>query len=203
MRTRRTRWQRCDAVGANCTTVAGSTTSAYPLEAADHGRDDPRPGDGHELRQRGDGHLRSDSRHHGTEDRDRLPAGSGRRAVRRRQDRPSGPPARRSTDITPRVITRETQTITARFHIVACDPQDIRGALVFATPTPYQQFKATEAASGSDGWATLTLRLFRFFPVSGRQQLLAVFVRARKPGEELLGGISSRRLIAFRVDLNG
>jgi hypothetical protein len=118
-------------------------------------------------------------------------------------------PARLLVDrqtITPRVVTRNTQVIRLRFHVVACDGRDIRGGLVYATPTPYQQFDDTESATGADGWAQLTMRRLRFFPVSSRQQLLVVFVRARKPGqgtEELLGGISSRRLVSFRVRLGG
>jgi hypothetical protein len=39
------------------------------------------------------------------------------------------------------------------------------------------------------------------YPASPRQELLAVFLRARKPGEAILGGVSTRRLVSFKVDL--
>jgi hypothetical protein len=40
------------------------------------------------------------------------------------------------------------------------------------------------------------------FPARNRHQhLLAVFVRARKTGDPLLGGVSTRRTVAFRVSL--
>ena len=39
-------------------------------------------------------------------------------------------------------------------------------------------------------------------PTGGRQQLLVMMTRARKPGENILGGVSTRRLISFPVNLS-
>jgi len=99
------------------------------------------------------------------------------------------------------VINRNTQRLTLRFTVYACDHQTVRGALVYVTPVPYQQFIAPEVTSDNRGIATVTLTRQRFFPATPRQQLLVLFVRARKPGEDPLGGVSSRRLFSFRVRL--
>jgi hypothetical protein len=114
------------------------------------------------------------------------------------------PPARLEIDrqtVTPAVITRTTQRITVRVLILACDGRSVQGALVYATPVPFQQFTPVERATDAQGWATLTMTRQRFFPATPRQQNLVVFVRARHPGEDSLGGISSRRLVSFRVRL--
>ena len=39
------------------------------------------------------------------------------------------------------------------------------------------------------------------YPATPKQQLMVMFVRAREPGGNLLGGTSARRLVSFPVDL--
>ncbi|MEO5633271.1 hypothetical protein [Gaiella sp.] len=74
------------------------------------------------------------------------------------------------------------------------------GGDVYVTAVPYNQFSIpNEQATGSDGWTTLEFRQVGGFPASQKQTLLVMFARARKTGENLLGGISTRRLVSFRV----
>lgn len=112
------------------------------------------------------------------------------------------PPARLTIDqtqVTPSTITYGTRSLTARFHVSACGGS-VQGALVYVTAVPYGMFGIpNEQSTGADGWATLQFSALAGYPVSNKQQLLVMFVRARKAGEPLLGGISTRRLVSFRV----
>ena len=101
--------------------------------------------------------------------------------------------------VSPSTIAYSTRSLTARFHVSACGGS-VQGALVYVTAVPYGMFAATnEQTTGADGWASVNLTALSGFPVSRHQQLLVMFVRARKSGEDILGGISARRLVSFKV----
>jgi hypothetical protein len=103
----------------------------------------------------------------------------------------------------PQIVTGGVNTLVVRFHVTSTCGGPVQGALVYATATPYNQFAIPpEVPTGADGWAELRFQRLSGFPVSRHQQLIALFVRARKSGENLLAGISARRLVSVRVDLN-
>jgi hypothetical protein len=55
-----------------------------------------------------------------------------------------------------------------------------------------------EAVTGQDGWATITYQILPRQPIARGVQI-TFFVRARKPGDDLLAGVSSRRLVSLRA----
>jgi hypothetical protein len=106
--------------------------------------------------------------------------------------------------ITPAVVLRTSKQITVRLHVSACGNRSVLGAMVYATAVPFNQYSIpAEAATGADGWATLTMSQQAGYPASRQQHLLTMFVRASKTGDPALGGVSARRLISFPVKLGG
>jgi hypothetical protein len=103
--------------------------------------------------------------------------------------------------VSPGVVTPSVRSIQVHVRVTACNGRPVQGALVFASPVPYNQYEGGELATGSDGTVTLTMAQRAGFPATAHQQRLALFIRARKPGEPVLGGISSRRLVTFPVSL--
>jgi hypothetical protein len=201
-------WRRCNAQGAGCANIGGADTSTYLVKHADIGDT---------LRVRvtaknADGSAQATSNETAVVTaKSPVPpvtvngcpaAGSGTIDVAS-----ISPPARLLVDgqsVSPSVITRSASDVTVRFHVSACSGRSVSGALVYTTAVPFQQFSIpAETPTGADGWATMTMHRDSAFPASPRQQLLAVFVRARKSGENVLGGISTRRLVSFPVNLHG
>ena len=104
--------------------------------------------------------------------------------------------------ISPGVVGKSTPSITVRFHVI-CKGKSVQGATVYGEAVPFNQFTApAEQPTGADGWATITMNRAAGFPATSRQALLVIFARARKQGEDILAGVSTRRLVSFPVDLS-
>ena len=116
-----------------------------------------------------------------------------------------GSPARLLIDqqqTSPSVLNQGTRQLIVRYHVSACGGRSVQGALVYATAVPFNQLSIpAEQTTGSDGWAELNFQMLGGYPVSSSQQLIAIFSRARKSGEDILGGISTRRLFSVQVNL--
>jgi hypothetical protein len=68
------------------------------------------------------------------------------------------------------------------------------------TGVPYNQLNnAGEVATDATDWATVSFQIRAGCPSSGHQQLPAMLVRVRQPGDATLGGISTRRLVSAHV----
>ena len=114
------------------------------------------------------------------------------------------PPARLQIDqqtTAPSLITGSTNQIILHARITACSGRPVEGALVEVQVTPYNQFAGQQGTTVADGTVNVTLNRQAAFPASSKQQLLVMFVKARKNGEDPLGGISNGRLVSFPVSL--
>ncbi len=195
-------WSRCDATGGQCAAITGATATTYKLVAADSGKTirvqvtATAGGNSNAVTSAQTAVVSGAPAPPATG----CPTGTGKIDVDQ-----LAPPARLSLGgqrIVPSVVTPGTRTIRVSFRVTACGGRPVEGALVYATAVPYQQFSTTEQPSGADGVAVLTMQQLRYFPASRQQQLLVIFGRARKNGEDVLGGVSTRRLFSFKVNLH-
>jgi hypothetical protein len=200
--TYRHQWLRCNRSGNGCSDISGATERTYMVRGADVDRT---------IRVRV-----TASNNDGSTSATSAPTAVVTRSTPGATGCPTGtggvnvtalsPPARLSVDgqsLAPSPVGRSAQALTVRFRVSACGGRPVQGALVYVTATPYNQFNIPpEQATGADGWAQLSMSRARAFPASPRQQLLVLFVRARKQGENPLGGVSTRRLVSFPVNLS-
>jgi hypothetical protein len=110
------------------------------------------------------------------------------------------PPARTQIvafDVLSGPIDEQTDSFTLKVRVGSTCSVNIKGASVYVTAVPYNQFSIpAEELTGDDGTATLVFRRDANFPASSQQQQLTLFIRATKPGEDPLAGVSTRRLVA-------
>jgi hypothetical protein len=181
-------WRRCDRSGGSCSNIGGATSKTYVLTSADEGTT---------LR------VRVTARNSaGT-----IAATSAPTAVVAKAEAPSGSaisvnevslPNRLLVDrvqFVPQPL-RSRRTFTARFHVSDSRNHSVQGALVFVVALPFGTTTTPpEAASGPDGWITFRLRPTKRVKFGARGSGIQMFVRARKTGDQLIGGVSTRRLV--------
>ena len=170
---------RCNKNGGSCANISGATNkNALRAHECRRRQHDPFQGAGEERRRQ---HLRvvgADSRDHGGDEARRratgCPTGTGTVQVANVSS-----PARLLIDqqqTSPSVVNRGTKQLIVRYHVSACDGRSVQGALVYATAVPFNQLSIPpEQTTGSDGWAELDFRMLAGFPVSSKQQLIAIF----------------------------
>lgn len=189
-------WDRCDKSGNSCAAIGGAKSSTYKLTNADAGTT---------LRvavtasNSAGATTATSAATAAVPPATGCPTGSGTIQVADLL-----PPARLAVEpvaIAPSRVGRTTKSIQLHFRVTACNGRPVQGATVFATPVPYEQFAATQATSGADGTVSLDESRESRFPASSRQELLAVLVRATKPGDRVVGGVSTRRVVSFPVAL--
>jgi hypothetical protein len=184
-------WGRCDTGGNACGVIDGATAKIYTITDTDVG---------HTLRvtvtaRNASGAAVASSAPTAIVSPGGCPPGTGTIQIAQ-----LAPPARlliSSESVSP-AVTRAAQTIHIHVLISACG-RPVGGATVFATPIPYNQFKGAAVTSAADGTVTLTETRERGFPAARHQRLLAVFVRASKPGESVVAGVSTSRVVSFRI----
>ncbi|HZB22749.1 MAG TPA: hypothetical protein VE444_02790 [Gaiellaceae bacterium] len=190
-------WQRCDQSGQNCANIAGATGANYVLTTDDVGRT-IRVG---VTAQNASGSSTAFSaptapvQASGPAGQIRLPSGeisipvtSVSLPVRLIVDR---------VTFSPNPIRSRTAPFTIRVRVKDTRNFVVRGALVFARPTPLVSTAPPETATGQDGWVTMRSVPRRVkglvFPLQ-RGLNVQFYVQARKPGERLLFGVTGTRL---------
>ena len=196
-------WRRCDQNGASCSSIGGATTKEYQLKAVDREstlrvRVTAANADGSNTATSAPtavvGNAAAPTPTTGCARQGTVPVSELALPERLLIDR---------QDASPLPVAGSSTSVLVRFRVTACNGKPVQGALVYVTAVPYNQFTVPpEAQTGQDGYAELQLRRLRGYPAAANQQLLVMFVRARKSGENPLSGISTRRLVSFPVDLN-
>jgi hypothetical protein len=201
-------WQRCDRNGLTCSNISGATSTNYLISKADV-----------------DNTIRLRIR--AANAAGRTVAFSRPTAVVKSKTPPPPPPPRgpagaiklpngeTSIPVTsvappqrlvisqarfdPNPLRSRSSPITAQFKIEDTRGFVVRSALVFVIPLPYGwATQPAEVTSEQNGWATVTMRATSKLP---RRGAIVMFARARKPGDFVLTGVSTRRLVQMLVSL--
>lgn len=183
-------WQRCVGTGGGCGDIAGATATTYKLTSSDVG---------HTVRVNVTASNSKGAAVATTAETALIaPAKSQGAAIAVAQVNLPDLLTIDKVTFSPNPATTRAP-IMARFHVSDTRGFSIAGALVYALGLPYGwTYAAAEVPTDTTGWATIALRPTANMPIS-RPGALVVFVRARKPGDNLLSGVSARRLVQASI----
>jgi hypothetical protein len=97
-------------------------------------------------------------------------------------------------EFTPNPVRSRERPLELRVRVVDTRGYVVRDALVFTRSTPLVTSAPGEQRSGRDGVARLRMTPQADFPLGGGRNV-QFWVRVRKPTDEMLGGVSNRRLV--------
>jgi hypothetical protein len=183
------RWLRCNVGGSDCAPIAGATRATYKLVSADVGQT-----------------IRVEITGANSEGRE---TARSRQAATVRPAPANAPVNTSAPTISGTPLEREllrgdagewsgTKPFDLNFQWQRTPAgYVVRRALVFVIPLPYGWVtQPAEVPTEQDGWATVTMRATPSLP---RRGAIVMFVRARRPGDFVLTGVSTRRLVQMLV----
>jgi hypothetical protein len=198
-------WRLCKADGTSCADIAGQTNATYAVRAADVNNT---------LRVRvtatnaeGSATAASNVTPVVVSKSNPLPPGSPLGAVRLASGVTSIPvssvamPNRlviSALQFSPPVV-RSRLPFSGRFRVTDTRGFAVRDALVRVIGVPYSRVRQTsEQVTDMNGWAHLRLTPTARLPLRNGYYI-TMFVRARKQGDDVLAGVSTRRLVQVRL----
>jgi hypothetical protein len=189
-------WQSCDGTGAICANISGATGKVYRVATADVGK---------RLRVQVTAKNASGGSTATTQATSAVIHPTG--ATRLSDGRYSIPatsvemPDRlviSGVEFAPTVL-RSRAPFTGRFRVTDTRGYVVRDATVLVTGVPLGWItQPQEVKTNVDGLVTIQLQPTRFLRLV-RSGSMVMFIRARKEGDNLLAGISSRRLVRVRT----
>jgi hypothetical protein len=187
-------WLRCDSSGDNCGAIGGATAKTYAPTSPDRGstlrvRVTAQNNKGNGMATSGATALVTGSGGGGA-------GGGGGAAIAVSSVSLPDQLLVSNVSFAP-MILHSRAPFTAQVKVTDKAGRPVSGALVYVLGLPYAWLRnAPEVATGADGIAALTLSPTSALP---RQSSIVMFVRVRKPGEDLLSGVGNRRLVQVTV----
>jgi hypothetical protein len=189
-------WQSCDSAGASCANISGATAKVYRVATADVGKRirvqvtarNP-TGSSTEATQVTSAVIHPTGAQRLADGRYSIPASSVKMPDRLIIS---------GVEFSPTVL-RSRAPFTGRFRVTDTRGYVVRDATVLVTGVPLGWIRQpAEVKTSVDGLVTIQLQPTPFLRLV-RSGSMVMFIRARKDGDNILAGVSSRRLVRVRT----